>query len=197
MSSRVSKTKSSSVRKNELLRKISDNGFAMVFSCTRCARLGKTCVKSDDSDRCSECVKEGGRSRCVEMKPSYSDAEWRRLVRAQHSIKDEEEALLAKLLRLRKQERLLRERANEFISHEFQAIEELEELEREENRTHEEQGKFQKQGEDVECDAQLASVSNDPSLTQMMNSPSFWENFDSAVAGGIPSPTGGNQSSSQ
>ena len=197
MSSKISKPKSSAVRKGELLRKISDNGFAMVFSCIRCARLGKTCVKSDDSDRCSECVKEGGRSRCVEMKPSYSDAEWRRLVRAQHSIKDEEEALLSKLLRLRKQERLLRERANEFISHEFQEVAELEELEKREKEACEEQERLQKQREDVEYNAQLAAVSNDPSLTQMMNSPYFWEDFDLAVADGIPSSSGGNPSSSR
>ena len=45
--------------------------------------------------------------------------------------------------------------------------------------------------------AHLAAVSNDPSLTQMMNSPSFWENFDLTVAGGIPSPSGDNPSSSR
>lgn len=197
MSSKVSKPKSSVVRRSALLQKISDNGFAMVFSCTRCARLGKTCVKSDDSDRCSECVKENGRSRCVESKPSYSDAEWRRLTRAQHSIRDEEEALLAKLLRLRKQERLLRERANEFISHEFQEISELEELEEKECKTREEQEALQQREETAVEAQQLAAVSDDPSLTQVLDSSSFWENLDFSAAGDIASPFGDNQSNAQ
>jgi hypothetical protein len=73
----------------------------MVSPCVRCAHLGKKCVKSKGSDRCSECVKEG-RTHCVESKPSFTDTEWRRLVQAQDSIKEEEEKLLAKLIHLRK-----------------------------------------------------------------------------------------------
>jgi hypothetical protein len=69
----------------------------MVSPCVRCARLGKKCVKSEGSDCYSECVKEG-RTCCVESKPSFTDAEWRRLVQAQDSIKEEEEKLLAKLM---------------------------------------------------------------------------------------------------
>jgi hypothetical protein len=38
----------------------------------------------------------------MESKPSFTDAEWRRLVQAQDSIKEEEEKLLAKLMRLQK-----------------------------------------------------------------------------------------------
>lgn len=197
MSSRVSKLKSSAIWKSDLLQKISDNGFTMVFSCTWCAHLGKTCIKSDDSDCCNECVKEGGWSCCVEMKPSYSDAEWHYLVRAQHSIKDEEEALLMKLLWLQKQEHLLREWVNEFISHEFQEISELEEMEEKECQACEDQETLVRQQEKVVAEScQLAAMSDDPSLTQMMNSPLFWSDI-SLSTGDIPSPCCDNLSSAQ
>ena len=43
---------------------------------------------------------------------------------------------------------------------------------------------------------QLAAVSDNPSLTQIMNSPSFWENLDLST-GDIPSPCHDNPSSVQ
>jgi flagellar biosynthesis GTPase FlhF len=128
----------SSVRKNTLAQKIRDEGFKMVFSCVRCNRLGKECFKSADSSRCSECVLKGI-TRCVESKPSYSDSEWQRLVNAQRKIREDErktaeelQTITARLNRLHRQEELLRNKANEFISHEFKEIAELEALERQE-----------------------------------------------------------------
>jgi hypothetical protein len=70
-----------SIQKNNLARKIEDQGFIMVSPCVRCARLGKKCVKSEGSDHCSECVKEG-RTYYMESKPSFTNAEWRHLVQA-------------------------------------------------------------------------------------------------------------------
>ena len=64
--------------------------------------------------------------------PSFTDAEWRRLVKSQNQIEEEEEAILAKLLRLRKQKRLLQKRASDFIARDFKEVAELEELERRE-----------------------------------------------------------------
>ncbi|KAJ6117948.1 hypothetical protein N7523_005699 [Penicillium sp. IBT 18751x] len=63
-------------------------------------------------------------------KPIYSDAEWRRLVQAQKALQEEEEVALAKLLRLKKQMRLLKSRAHDFIARGYQEIAELEELDR-------------------------------------------------------------------
>ena len=193
----------SSVKKNNLRRRIEEEGFIMTFPCTRCARLGKSCVKSEGSNRCSECVKASN-CRCEESEASFSDAEWRRLVRAQQKLEDEEEraneemaTILARLNRYKKQKKLLHRRAGDFIARDIKEIEELEKLEEQERKEREEQEKFQEQGKDAEVEAQLAAMPNNPSLTQMMDSPSFWENFDSIVAGGIPSPTGGNQSSSR
>jgi hypothetical protein len=163
-----------SIQKNNLARKIEDQGFIMVSPCVRCARLGKKCVKSEGSDRCSECVKEG-RTRCVESKPSFTDAEWRRLVQAQDLIKEEEERLLAKLMRLRKQERLLCHRANEFLAHDFKEVEELERLEEQERFEKEQLADCQR--EDASnaahlADPQLATV-DDVTFSQLMDDPSF------------------------
>ena len=44
--------------------------------------------------------------------------------------------------------------------------------------------------------AQLAATLEGPSLTQAMNSPSFWENLDFSACG-IVSPSGGNHPDAQ
>jgi hypothetical protein len=163
-----------SIQKNNLAQKIEDQGFIMVSPCVRCARLGKKYVKSKGSNRCSECIKEG-HTHCVESKPSFTNAEWRRLVQAQDLIKEEEERLLAKLMRLRKQERLLCHRANEFLAHDFKEVEELERLEEQERFEKEQLADCQR--EDASnaahlADPQLATV-DDVTFSQLMDDPSF------------------------
>jgi hypothetical protein len=186
-----------SIRKNNLARKIKDQGFIMVSPCVRYARLGKKCVKSEGSDRCSKCVKEG-RTHCVESKPSFTDAEWRRLVQAQDSIKKEEEKLLAKLIHLQKQERLLRHRANEFLAHDFKEVEELERLEEQER--FEKEQLADRQREDASnaahlANPQLAAV-DDVTFSQLMDNPSFWANIDLS-ANNIAAQVSGSPSGSQ
>jgi hypothetical protein len=126
-----------SISKNRLVRRIEEHGFTMVFSCVRCVRLNKRCVKSSDSDRCSECVKMGS-CKCEEA-PLPSATAWNRLISAQRSLEDEEEATLAKLLRLRKQKKLLSRRAGDFLQRDISEIEELERLEEEDRRKAEEE----------------------------------------------------------
>lgn len=195
---------SSSVRKSKLYQRIEDEGFQAVFPCERCIRLHRSCIKSENSGRCSECVKANGAS-CKMPEPSFSDAEWKRLVKAQNTIEEEEEVILAKLLRLRKQKRLLQKRAGDFIARDIKEIEELEELERQEQKEREAQEKLRHQETAVSCsgasasngDVQLAAVSGlDPSLTQLMDDPSFWVNFDPS-AGGTVEPAGGSPSNSR
>jgi hypothetical protein len=94
----------------------------------------------------------------VESKPSFTNVEWRRLVQAQDSIKEEEEKLLAKLMCLRKQEHLLRHHANEFLAHDFKEVEELERLEEQERFEKEQLADYQR--EDASNAAHLA----DPQL---------------------------------
>lgn len=200
----------SSIRKNNLTSRFEQEGFHSAIPCSECVRLRRACVRADFSSRCLGCVKIGGRVSCEMSQPSFTDAEWRRLVRSQNKIKEEEEALLvaqqemmAKLLRLRKQERLLQKRAGDFIARDFKEIAELEELERQEAeelaRIEKERVDTEKQKSEAESaraasevpqsaavddpNRILAATSDGPSLTQMMASvdplsPVDWGNID-------------------
>lgn len=200
----------SSVRKNKLSARIEEEGYHSVVPCDRCVRLNRICVRADCSDRCSDCVKGGGGVKCIMSNPTFTDAEWRRLVKSQNSLEAEEERILAeqeqmlaKLMRLRKQKRLLRKRAGDFIARDYKEIAELEELER---REAEELARIEKERVDTEkqkSEAEsaraasevpqsaavddpnriLAATSDGPSLTQMMASvdplsPVDWGNID-------------------
>ena len=63
---------------------------------------------------------------------SFSDAEWKCLMKVQNSLEEEEEVALAKLLCLWKQKWLLQKCASNFIAHDIKEVKELEELEEKE-----------------------------------------------------------------
>jgi len=91
-----------SVKKNNLQRRIEAEGFRSVIPCNRCVRLHHTCFRIGDSTRCSEYVRASGSVKCVMPNPTYSDAEWRRLVKLQEEITEERRAALAKVMRLKR-----------------------------------------------------------------------------------------------
>ena len=62
----------------------------MTLPCTHCARLGKSCIKTEGLNCCSECVKVTN-CHCEMSEASFSDAEWRHLVRAQQKLEDDKE----------------------------------------------------------------------------------------------------------
>lgn len=168
----------------------------MVFPCTHCVRLHKKCVKSDNSVQCSECVRADGR-KCVELKPSYTEAEWNRLIQAQEKLREEEEIAMAKILRLRKQQRLLQKRAGDFIVRDIKEIEELEKLEEQEQRERVDASQSSCGAGGSSSSPGVVSGSTEiPSLDPM--SPSFdCLSFDALVASGIVESSAGNLSSSQ
>ena len=197
---------------------IEHEGFESLVPCSRCISLDRTCIRSEQSSRCAGCVRAGGRAKCDMPKESFTDAEWRRLLKFQSSLDDEEEAVLAKLLRLRKQKKLLKKRAGDFIAREYKEIAELEELERREaeelQRLEDERIESERKEREAESsraateridhalskDQQvLAATSEDPTLTQMIASvdplPSLsWDDLDaflSTEAAKSPSPVGG------
>lgn len=210
---------SSGVSGRKLHQLIESEGFESLVPCLRCVSQHKTCVRSDRSKRCAGCNQAGGSVKCEMPKESFTDAEWRRLLRFQSSLDEEEEEVLARLLRLKKQKKLLKKRAGDFLARECQDISELEELER---REKEELDRLEK--ERVEVDQQkdreakaaqaalehsglaaenpqiLAATSEDATLTQLMASvdPSSltdWAgvDFDTFLAGvprGSSSPHG-------
>jgi hypothetical protein len=138
--------------------------------------------------------------------PTFTDAEWRRLVKSQNQIEEEEEAILAKLLRLRKQKRLLQKRAGDFIARDYKEVAELEELERREVEERERLEKERVESEQKEREAEsaraanevpqsaittdsriLAATSEDPTLTQLLTDPSLsWVDLDAAWLVGSP-----------
>lgn len=75
---------------------------------------------------------------CTMPESSFSDAEWKCLMKVQNSLKEEEEVVLAKLLYLQKQKWLLKKHAGNFITHNIKEIKELEELEEKEYNTYKE-----------------------------------------------------------
>ena len=93
---------SSSIKKNKLADWIKVEGFKLCFPCDYCAHLHKLCFKLLSSNHCNKCVKAGGMC-CIMPESSFSDTEWKCLVKAQNSLEEEEEVVLAKLLCLQKQ----------------------------------------------------------------------------------------------
>ena len=135
---------------------------------------------------------------------SFSDTEWKYLVHAQQKLEDDEEqaneemaTILAHLNQYKKQKKLLCCCAGDFITCDIEEIKELERLEENECQAHEEQETLLKQWEEVAAKMQqLAAVSDNPSLTQIMNSPSFWSDLGLS-AGDIPSSCYDNLPSAQ
>lgn len=92
---------SSFIKKNKLANQIKAEGFELCFPCDCYAYLYKPYFKLLSSDYCNKYVKAGGTC-CTMPKSSFSNAEWKHLVKAQNSLKEEKEVVLAKLLHLQK-----------------------------------------------------------------------------------------------
>jgi hypothetical protein len=192
----------SSIKKNRLVARIEQEGFEMVVPCTRCANLKKVCIKSEGSDRCSNCASCPG-VKCVESKATFSDREWRRIVAFQDQLRAQEVAvqdqiaeLLARQRRIRAQENLLRKRAGDFIARDIKEIEELEELERleeEEKRKEAEQEKA-KQAEQEQQEL-IAAMLNDPTVGDLSGVDFSAFSFPNQLSNDIPESYRGSSSS--
>jgi hypothetical protein len=120
----------SGVSKTTLPDYIEKSGTLLLFPCEHYARLNKQCIKLIISKCCSECTRFN-HCRCTKI--SLSDLAWKKLLKAQNLLDEQEEATLAKLLRLRKQRNLLKKQAGEFLQIDIKDVEGLERLEEEEN----------------------------------------------------------------
>jgi hypothetical protein len=152
--------------------------------CDRCEKKQKSgekikCIVSDNSRRCSECVRTN--ARCDAGGPSAS--EWEKLEREERRLQEEEEEAMAKILRLRKQQRLFRSRAKDMLRRGLQTMDELDEVEERERQE-------QKAGESTQQNNQEAVASPGPSADLFESlSPSFWEVWG-ADAGTPPTSQG-------
>ena len=175
---------------------IKEKGRVVENSCEYCFLKGTLCIMDSKNRNCASCTRRG----CKCEKRFHGDREWNELKRNEKKLQDqlsealaEQARISAKVARLFKQQQFLKDRGEKMLDHDSNVLERLDE---ENPLSAEELQELEHLADEQEA-AQLAAVSNDSSLTQMMNSPSFWENFDSTVAGGIPSPTGDNPSSSR
>jgi hypothetical protein len=91
-----------SISKDKLYKRIKAEGFESLIPCDRCVRLDRTCFRLSSSVRYSSYISASSRMKCTIPESTFSDAEWRRLVKFQNKLEEEEEEALAKLLRLRK-----------------------------------------------------------------------------------------------
>ncbi|KFY32640.1 hypothetical protein V493_00005 [Pseudogymnoascus sp. VKM F-4281 (FW-2241)] len=112
--------------RNDLVRRINKHGYELyeMDSCLNCVRRNVTCVSSpNDSRRCAECVRRNLKEKCDCMGPEHPD--WVKLEREEERLDREEEETLSKLLRLRKQKRLIRTRGKDMLRRGLKTLDEL------------------------------------------------------------------------
>ena len=171
------------------------NGYTVSSPCEFCFRNCLDCVMDARNKNCAECTRRG--RKCV--REFHSEREWRKLdverERIDKEIQEAEEAsakIFAKLMRLRRQQKFLKERGSKMSAHDAFLLEQLDD---EDPLSAEDLRELERLANEQDA-AQLAAVSDNSSLTQMMNSPSFWKNLDLS-AGDIPSPCRDNPSNAQ
>lgn len=151
-----------------LSQRISTTGVEMP-PCGHCQKKQTKCIISDASKRCSECVRTN--ARCDAGGPSASD--WEKLEREERRLQEEEEEAMAKILRLRKHQRLFRSRAKDMLRRGLKTMDELDEAEERERK---------------EAEAALACQLSPPPTTSDVVvseldlfaalSPSVWQQWD-------------------
>ena len=170
---------------------IETNGIEMK-RCSLCVKEQRKCVLAKErSGRCSECV----RAKCScdaefplgdaweREVPSMGD--WESIARQKARLEEQEEEAMAKILRLRKQRRLLTAREAEMASRGLKFLDELDAVEEREKREAEER---------ESASAPVVSTSSVLDFAEL-DSPEFWANL--GVAGGTPQevPSGSQGSS--
>ena len=121
MSHRVSKK---TQEREDLIARILRNGFEM-NACSNCMRRNQTCISSADSTKCAGCVRR--KVKCDQSGPSHSD--WQKLEKEEDRLDQEEEATLAKLLRLRRQKKALKSRGKDMLRRGLKTLDELDAVE--------------------------------------------------------------------
>lgn len=180
--------------RNDLVRRILNHGYELpeMDSCSNCVRRNVTCISSpSDSRKCAECVRR--RLKCDCVGPEHPD--WVKLEREEERLDREEEETLAKLLRLRKQKRLIRTRGKDMLRRGLKTLDELDAAEDAERAAVEKSAQNEiEERERQKNDARpspppTAEVPSSDDLFSVLT-PSFWEQF--GVDGRIPPTTPGS-----
>ena len=167
-----------------LVRLIEAHGFEMP-PCSYCERNSRKCIVSEESSsKCSECVRRG--ERCDVEGPSLDDME--SVLRETERLQREEEEAMAKILRLRKQQRRLQTKAKELIRRGLKTMDELEAVEEKEKQMETERAANEAASTQVHGPAAEA----DPfaGIEIPLLPPEVWANWD--FAGETPQASQGN-----
>jgi Spy/CpxP family protein refolding chaperone len=161
------------------------NGVQVEFPCTWCDSHGLPCFMDSKNRNCAACTRRG--RKCE--KRFHSDSEWDKLQRDEEKIareieetEEQIEQLFAKMKRLRKHRKFLKDRGGRMLDHDSNV---LDLLDGEDPPSAEDLRELERLADEHDA-AQLAAVSDDPSLTQLVGSPSFWANFDLSAGGTVP-----------
>src|SRR5690242_15755430 len=111
--------------------------------CTRCANSGKLCIAPRDKklNRCGRCTQMGRTCDVREMNRMPTVFDWESIDAQIEKLNDQKDEAMAKILRLNKQEKLLRERKQKMIAAGLNSMDELDALEALEAKEKEEREK--------------------------------------------------------
>src|SRR4051812_22676700 len=143
-----------------------EKGKIMPVKCSRCSEKNLECRVLPGADRCGECVKSIGRGSCDVFGNSAS--QWESVRREEARLEAEEEAAalqeqeaFARRMRLRKQQKILKEKAGKMLQHDLHTIDALEAFEEKERLERE-------RAEQAERAPQASSSSGvDPSIFEL------------------------------
>jgi hypothetical protein len=163
----------------------------MPVKCSRCISKNLECRVLPDSDQCGECARSTGRASCDVYGNSASS--WESVRREEARLEAEEEAAaqqeqeaFARRMRLRKQQKVLKEKAGKMLQHDLHTIDALEEFEEKERLEKE-------RAEQAAQAAPTASSSEvDPSLFELPpmsdSELAVWLANEDFSGGNLPSP---------
>ena len=148
--------------------------------CSLCTKQNRRCVVDKErSNRCSECVR--AKSAC-DVKPDSwqsnvpSSNDWEAIARQKERLEEQEDEAMAKLLRLRKQRKLLIRREAELAKRGLKFLDELDAVEAQEREA---------AADPVPPSSASEVPINDDLISAL--SPSFWQQWD--ASGGNPLTT--------
>jgi len=160
--------------------------------CSFCEKQNRKCVMKDgESSRCAECIRakvvcDGASSAWDKNVPSMTA--WESIEKQEAQLQQQEEEAMAKILRLRKQQRFLRERKEKMTKRGLKFLDELDAVEEKERREAEEKAAAEQRAQSENNLLANVDLSNSDDLFAAVPA-SFWEGLD--VSGGNPSTSQG------
>ena len=125
--------------------------------CTGCRRAAVPCIFASNLERCARCVERN--SCCSKALPSLSN--WEKIKEEGDRLQREEEEAMAKILRLRKQQRSFRSRAADMLRRGLNSLDELDAVKEKERKEQEER---EAQGRAAQSTTFQQSLTRDPVL---------------------------------